>query len=329
LPIDLSYLFTQVLIIVASGIVLSSIIIAITLLGNKKQHSLFKERNPPRIRSQADAPDPVQQLNNEKEASRHEILKLKSKPYEIISYVLLLFGVVSLTVSIICVSSILAFIGLGLTFWGSLLVFIRPAKLVRASLLYSTSLPSLVTLNRILNELKYEGKAVYLPPTHFKELKSGTIFIPSKNEIIIPQVKEVAEGKVFLKNPEGVCFTPPGLALANLYEEELGKDFTKVDLKYLQDNLPELFIEDLEIAEDLEINVKDDMIQAKITGSIYENFCKEVGKLSNVCNSLGCPLCSSIAIALTRTTGKPIIIKKVAFPKDNKTIEVHYQMIEV
>ena len=255
-------------------------------------------------------------------------MKYKRNPSEKIGYILLLFGAISLITSIIYVSSILAFIGLGLTFWGALLLFTRPTKLVKANLLDSTAISSLATINHIINDLKYKGKAIYLPPKYLKELKGGTIFIPSKKEVIIPPVEEVAKEKVFLENPNGICLTPPGLSLVNLYEKELGKDFAKVNLNYLQYNLPKLFIEGLEIAEDLEMNIEGNLIQVKITGSIYKNFCKEARKLSNICGSIGCPLCSSIAIALTRATGKPIIIKKTDLSKDNNTIEVYYQMIE-
>jgi len=269
-----------------------------------------------------------QQLESKKEALRHKPSKRKRNPSLIMSYILLLLGAISLTISIIYMSPMLAFIGSGLTFWGALLLFIRPTKLVKVNLLDSTAISSLTTIDRMINDLKYRGKAIYLPPRYFKELKGGTIFIPSKKEIIIPPAEEVAKEKVFLKKPNGLCLTPPGLSLVNLYEKELGKDFAKVNLNYLQNNLPKLFIEDLEIAEDLEINVEGDMIKVKIMGSIYNNLCKEVRKLSNVCNSFGCALCSSIAIALTRATGRPIIIKKTDLSKDNKTIEVYYQMIE-
>jgi len=265
---------------------------------------------------------------SKKEALRLEAWKYKRKPSEIIGYMLLLFGATSLTVSIIYESPILAFIGLGLTFWGALLLFIRPTKLVKVTLLGSTALSSLTTIDRIINDLKYEGKAIYLPQRYLRELKGGTIFIPFKKEIITPTVEEVADEKIFLENPNGICLTPPGLSLTNLYEKELGKDFAKVNFNYLQNNLPKLFIEDLEIAKDLKMNIKGDVIQVKITGSIYTELCKEARKLQNICCSLGCPLCSSVAIALTRATGKPIIIEKADFSEDNKTIEVNYKMIE-
>jgi len=289
-----------------------------------------KEKNSLLTNLQANVPVPiqqVQQLESEKEALGHELWKYISKPSEIIGYVFLLFGAISLMVSIIYVSSILAFIGLGLTFWGALLLFTRPTKYVKVNLLNSTAISSLTTINQIINDFKCKGKAIYLPPKYLKELKSATVFIPSKKETIIPPVEEVAEEKVFLKNPNGICLTPPGLSLVNLYEKELGKDFAKVNLNYLQYNLPKLFIEDLEIAEDLEMNIEGKMVQIKITGSIYKDLCEEVRKLPNIHGSLGCPLCSSIAIALARATGKPVIIEKIPHSEDDKTIQTYYRLL--
>ena len=238
--------------------------------------------------------------------------------------ILLLLGATALASSILYESSILAFIGLGLAFWGALLLFIKPTRYVKSSLLDPTALSALTTIDRLITDLNYEGKGIYLPP---KYLKSGIVFIPSEKAITIPPVEEVAEGKVFLKNPKGICLTPPGLGLANLFEKELGTDFAKVDLNYLQNNLPKLFIEGLEIAKDLEISMEDDIIHIKIIGSIYKDLCNEVRKLTNVCNSLGCPLCSSIACALTRCTGKPVIVENNQLSADGKVIEAYYRTL--
>jgi len=252
----------------------------------------------------------------------------KRNPSETVAYALLISGTIALITSIVYSSSILAFTGLGLTFWGALLLYIKPTKYVKTSLLDSTTISSLKTVDQIITDLNYKGKAIYLPPRYLKETKSGKVFISSKKNLSIPTVEEIAEEKVFLKNAKGMCLTPPGLGLVNLYENELRKDFTKVDLNYLQNNLPKLFIEDLEIAENLEINKEDNTIKVKITGSINKDLCNDARKLPNICGSLGCPICSSIAIALTRATGKLIFIEKTEVPKDGETIEANFRLLE-
>jgi len=109
----------------------------------------------------------------------------------------------------------------------------------------------------------------------------------------------------------------------------LGTDFSGVGLNSLQMSLPKLFIEGLEIAEDFEMNTRKDTVHIKIWNSIYKDLCSKTRKLSkNSCSIFACPLCSSIACALTRVTGKPVIIKKSRVTSKGEKIEVYYQIIE-
>ena len=247
---------------------------------------------------------------------------------ETVAYVLLLWGAIALITSNVFSSSVLAFIGLGLTLWGALLLYIKPAKYVKVSVLDSTAISPLETIDQIITDLNYKGKAVYLPPRYLKDLKDGKVFISSKKNLSVPPVEEVVQQKFFLTNSKGLCLTPPGLGLANLYEKELGRSFANVDLNYLQNNLPKLLIEDLEIAEDLEVKVEGNIVKAKITGSINKDLCSETRKLANICGSVGCPLCSSIAIALTRATGVPVIIEKIEVPREGEMIEATFLLLE-
>jgi len=257
-------------------------------------------------------------LRLEKERMRIELWKQKRRPSGIAGYILLLVGAAALASSVVYESSVLAFIGLGLTFWGALLSFVRPVGYVRSSLLDSTAVFSLMTVDQVIDDLNYTGKGVYLPPRHLKGLKEGAVLIPSKKGVITSVEKA----------GEGIRLSPSGLGLVNLFEKELGTSFAKVDLDYLRNHLPKLFIEGLEIAEDFRMNIKSNIAHIKITGSIYNDLCKEVRKLPNVCGSIGCPLCSSIACALTRATGKPVIIEKNQLSQDGKTIEAYYRILE-
>jgi len=267
----------------------------------------------------------IQELEGEKEALRRELWKSRGKPSEILGLLFIPYGAIALILSVVLNSPIPAYIGLGLTLWGALLLFIRPTRYVKSKLLTSMTLPPLTIIHEVMKALNYKGKGVYLPPQYLKEHKGGTLFISSEKGIIIPPLGEVAEGRVSV-NPRGIFLTPPGLSLANLYEDELGKHFAEVDLLYLQNNLPKLFIEGLKIAEDLEMDMESKMIHAKITGTICGELCKEARKIPNIC-SLGCPLCSSIAITLTRATGKPVVIENNQLSADGKVIEAYYRTL--
>lgn len=257
-----------------------------------------------------------------------KLWKPKRAPSMLAAYMLIIFGALALILSVVYESTILAFIGLGLTFWGALFLFVRPVRYAKAELIDSTAISSLATIDKIIGDLHLEGKGIHLPPRYLKEFKSGKIFIPAANDIVIPPAEEVAEDIVFLKNPQGICLIPSGVGLVNLFEKELGTDFTRVDLNYLQNNLPKLFIENLEIAEDFEMTAEKNDIYVKIIGTVYGSFCNEAKKFPSVCNSFGCPICSSIACALARATGKPVIIERNDSSSEKKRIEVHYRIIE-
>jgi hypothetical protein len=272
----------------------------------------------------------------------------KITPTRLVSVFLLALGLIALAFSIIYTSSILAFIGLGLTFWGTVTLYIASEKYVKQTLLNSIIIPSLSNLNQILTELGYQGKAVYLPPKYLKDPETSKVYIPKNKNTKLPTPEEIQqkEDKTFLKNPEAALITPPGTSLSKLLEQTLGTSFTKVKLENLQKNLSKLFIEDLEIAENLEIQtkptrvaqkaadsisviqLKNDTIQVKITNSIYDGVCKEARTLTHICGSIGCPICSAIACALAKATGKPITIDKEEQSQDGKTTRIQYHMVE-
>jgi len=268
-------------------------------------------------------------------------------PKRLVAWLLLALGLTALAVSIIYESTILAFIGLGLTFWGTLSLYISPEKYVKQTLLYSTTISALINLDQILSELKYQGNPIYLPPKYFRDFETSGIFIAKNKSTKLPTAEEMQQqgGKTFLENPESALITPPGISLSKLFEKTLGTTFTGVDLEYLRQNLPKLLIEDLEIAENVEIEteyqdtdeitdsvfenrIKDNLIHVKITNSIFKNLCKENRKLSHMCCTIGCPLCSAIACALTKVTGEPIIIERFQTSEDGEIIETTYRVLE-
>ena len=247
--------------------------------------------------------------------------------YIYLGLIFLGFGIIALALSIICNTSILAFIGLGLTLWGGLFLFVRPVRYVQADLLDSTAISSLLAIDKILTELNCQGKGIHLPPRRLEEFKEGVVFVPMKEKILLPQTKDVSQGKVYLK--DGICLTPSGQGLLTLYEKRLGKDLSKTDIDSLETNLSKLLIEDLELFEDLEIDRHGERVHVKTRGSIHESLCSQVRKRTNICSRLGCPICSSIACALAKVTGKAVIIERNEISTDGKTIETWYRLVEV
>ena len=266
--------------------------------------------------------------------TRYYQIETRTKPKpklgltRIVSLTLFCAGVAALTVSILFSSSILAFIGLGLTFWGAILLYIRTEKYIEA-LLGKTTLPSLATLNQIIEELGFKGQAVYLPPKYLRDFESSKVFIAKQERTKLPTPKQIQkqEERMFLTDPEGILLTPPGADLTRLFEKTLDTSFTKVDLQYLEMDMPRLLVEDLEIAENVEIEAKKNMVYAKIVNSIYKNMQLEAERLPKVGISLSCPICSAIACAIAKASGRPVVIERDQTSEDGQTLTIEYRLL--
>lgn len=255
----------------------------------------------------------------------------------------LLLGLAALAVSIVYTSQVLAFIGLGLTFWGAILTYIRSDEYVKGSLLNATATPILSTLNQTLNELDYNGKPVYLPPKYLNNPDETKIYIPKSNtKLPTPEQTQTLENQHPSRNPQGLLLTPPGAELTRLFEKTLETNFIKTDLSYLAKNMPKLIVEDLEIATDLEILQKTtkqaapkenlqnqhqeglDKIHVKMTDSIYEETSREIEQMPRIHGNIGDPLTSAIACAIAKSTGKPTIVVEEKTSEDGRTKTVEY-----
>ena len=274
-------------------------------------------------------------LQKENEILKREVLKSKRTPSGKIGFILLAIGALTLVGSVIQTSTVLAFIGLGLTFWGALFLFARPVKFVRGTLLDSTAISSYTTIDRIIEDLSYKGKPIYVPPypkeaylpQYLKGLKEMTVFIPAKDIVAMPTIEEMAKKQFLLKNPKGICIAPPGYGLANLFEKELKTEFTQIDLDTLYNSLPTIIVKNLELATEIEINPEKDLIHVKIIDSVYKDLYSKEQDFKSI-HPIGCPLTSAIACALAKTTGKLVAIVKDTISPDSKTIEVWYQTLE-
>lgn len=251
------------------------------------------------------------------------------KPVIKIGFILLSYGIISIIFSLIFNSTILVFLGLTLTLWGFLFLFVLPSKYVKSEVLDSMAFSSLSAISKIIADSNCQGKGVYLPPYpkdvyipgHLKEIKEGLVFIPAIND----KVESVIE-QAFMKNPKGMHIIPPGLGLANLFEKKLGMDLFKTNLDFLIDNLPNLIVDDLGIANEFKIKSDKDLVHVEISKPVCEDLCKKASKLMNICSNLGCPLSSSIAFVLTKVTSRPVVIERCELK--NSVIEAWYSILK-
>ena len=241
----------------------------------------------------------------------------------LIGYALAGLGGVSLVFSVVLTSTVLAFIGLGLTFWGALLLFIRPRNYVRTDLMDSTMLSSLRTIDRVITGLGYNEKGIYIPVANPDKT---VVFVPSQPLKEIPKASQV-ENQTFVTDPEGITIVPPGMALANLLEKELGVKFTEWSLEKMSERVPKLLIEDLEMVQDCTIKIDGDRVSFTFVESVFSNFCQQLKGSTKVCSSLGCPMCSAMACILAQVTHRPVKFDEDRYTIDGATVESSYRLL--
>lgn len=244
---------------------------------------------------------------------------------KLVSPSMIMAGVVALVFSIIYASQIPAFIGLGLIFWGIIVKYIATEEYVKQSILNATVLTPLTIMNENIRGLNFEGKAVYLPPQYLTEIESNKACITKKQNDKLPTPEETQfENNSVIRYPEWFLLTPPGNELAKLFEKTLKTSFTKTNLSYIEQNLPRLLIEELEIAETLQIQTAKNMFKIILENTVYADICRQIPAP----NSLGCPVSSAIACALAKSSGNPVMIHSEQVLNQEKTITIEYEILE-
>jgi hypothetical protein len=211
-------------------------------------------------------------------------------------------------------STILVFIGLGCVFWGVILINVKSGKYVKEDLLLTATPSLMASLRKIILELDYCGDAIYLPPKYLQDFESSKVFINKTSKKILPLEDRIqGTNNVFGKNPEGLILTPPGFDLCKLFEETLQTKFTQKDLGFFEANIRKLIVENLEIAQNIQLDKIENLIHIKIENSVYGN----TGVLS-----------SAIACVIAKTTNNLVIIENRETSKKGRIIDLYYRLFE-
>jgi hypothetical protein len=240
---------------------------------------------------------------------------------------MLLFGIGLVAISAFYASAFLAILGAAITFWAGILLYVTPSKHVQLTLLNAAAEASAPNIERLISELNLAECGVYLPPKNLRNNESNLIFIPETFKTSLPTPEETNEKQLTLEKT-GVFVTPPGSALSRLFEKELGVSFTKIDLKQIQKKLPKILVEDLELAENAEIQIQGNAVTIEITGSLLDEICIQTDSQPKTHKQVGCLLSSAIACALAKSTGKPVTIQNETRNQEAKTTRIDYQILE-
>ncbi len=238
---------------------------------------------------------------------------------------MLILGMALIVASAFYVSSFVAIIGLAIVFWAAILLYIKPVKHVPLPLFNASSDSISGNIERVLTEWNATHKGVYLPPKNLKNLESSLVFVPAVSQTALPTSEENNE-KLRCEPKKGLFLTPPGLEMCRLFERELGMSFTKTNLTYLQLRLPKLLIEDLEVAEAVELKVMGNTVVIEAEGTLFSSLCLQTNSQPRTHSQVGCLFSSAIACALAKAAGEPITIQRELQKTETKAIRVEYRI---
>jgi hypothetical protein len=252
-----------------------------------------------------------------------------------IAEIFLVSGIILLAISVFLSSQILAFVGLGLTFWGVLFILVTPQKQVEGNLLGITIIPEYLTIDRIINDLKPKGKAYWIPPypqdvnmpEHLRGLKEMVIFIPSDEVYQMVSIEEIAKGKFQIENPKGILLAPPGLGIIDKIEQKRDTNLTKIPFNNLSETLPQLLGE-LNLSKEVKMTINENDATLQITESMYRSLYGQKYNLKSVL-LLGCPLVNAGICAIAKSSGKIVTMQKIETSPDGQITTANIKLIQL
>jgi hypothetical protein len=268
----------------------------------------------------------LKDLESENLALRERLWRFQYRGTFPTSIILMSIGAACLLISYIQSSLILTFIGLGLILWGVLIIYMSPSRHVRAELLTSISSTMHKSVDNLVTYMGFTGEVVYFHPKSMTGLGQGYIFIPhyaanidgnSKLKMdalnLLPYNSESTVPQIFLDS-KGMFLAAPAQGILDLLERELGANLATVNLDFIQRALPKLLIEELKLVDDMSIEESDtgDIVM-RVAGGPCIDICHFVNSETRLGNHLGCPLCSVLALVISKVKGKPVSIQGTAF----------------
>ncbi len=260
-------------------------------------------------------------------------MRKKNRSSSTFAALFLVIGILLLAYSMLFGLEIAAFIGLGLTFWGVIFSLARNGKYVEISLLDATAKSAYSTIERMINDLKFNAKGYYIPaypkdvnlPEYLKNLKESVVFV-SESFDGKPSIDELTSGRFLSEKTHGAFFTSPGSDLMAQIEKRLQLDFSKIPIYELTEILPRCLTETFNLAKTVEMSAVKDGVSFKATGILYPSLYRANPPLKSV-QILGCPVVSGVASVLAKSSAKTVTINEQILSPNNCGVQLVFHFI--
>ena len=226
-------------------------------------------------------------------------------------------------------ASVLMMVGIGALFVGAVTVFLNTERFISQKVAEDLNLSSVIVVDDLLRDLRVKNQGIYLPSS-----MTGTnvkVFIPLRREYEVPAKMHLTEDRAFLidlANPaqEGVLLKPLGYHLFAHTSRDLKVDWRDARIETegaeehqqdgepqdtLAEKLNDVLVKGLELADKVVVSQSDGELSVRLKNTPYIGTCHSVGEEApQVCEQIGCPLCSLIACIYTEYADAATTIEK-------------------
>jgi hypothetical protein len=236
-------------------------------------------------------------------------------------------GAGCLTISYLSSSVILTFIGLGLTLWGLLLFYISQPRSIPRKVFDVLSFSMLRSIDAIVGELYHGESVVHFYDANRNGLAQGYIYFAHKPNGAIQNYVQLNSQEISQNVLDGTFILSPSQGLLDLFEKELNVNLANIDFPFLERKLPDILVEELKLVDYFLIEGNDDTFAIQFSGEPSVHLCRLINEKSEIGYRIGCPVCSVLALALSKSTGRPIRIKQTITEGDGSNIRTVYEKI--
>jgi hypothetical protein len=199
--------------------------------------------------------------------------------------------------------------GFGAFLIGLLLAYLSFVPSVPSELLGETLRPAMNNLEALLRRFKVNAYATYIHPN--SKAASFRVFIPLSEHAAAkpPSLKNTNEIVIVPSDSgvNGLLLEPPGAGLLALIERESGQEIASVELTGLQEVLSVGIIRSLELASSIKLTFEGPEVHLLVEGDALWKFTKELAEKAPImCERIGCPICSLVACALTKSSRRDV-----------------------
>lgn len=272
----------------------------------------------------------IRELQEENLRLKKRLWRLRLSSTLTVGLSLIGVGGASLVGSYLADSVIMTLAGLGLVFWGVIMLYISPQRFVPEKVVESMSVASAKSIDKLVVNLNYSGRTIFLHPKHLKGLSQGYVFIPYelKEQTSLPSDEALAEEKLVYENPRGIFMAAPSHGLVQLIEKEMESNLATADMSRVKEDLPKLLVNNLRLLDTMSVEDNHGFIRVTMGGEAAARICKTITKETKIGEHFGCPLCASLGLIISKVTGRPVTIVENKVHEVDSIITTTYRRLE-